>query len=135
MEDKSKILNVAPSFIKDFIPFISPKLFDIIDLSALSVDFSKMGFNYLFNKGVEANKDRVKFPRDYFDFITIDSKLKEKCFLDDQEFGECILEFYFSQLLNQKIVFLDLRPERFSFSEDLVLLNLTVCITSFPKIF
>ncbi|MAW08070.1 MAG: hypothetical protein CME61_07290 [Halobacteriovoraceae bacterium] len=135
MEDKSKILNIAPSFLKDFIPFISPKLFDIIDLSALSVDFSKMGFNYLFNKGVEANKDGVKFPRDYFDFITIDSKLKERCFLSDEEFGECILEFYFSQLLNQQIIFLDLRPERFSFSEELVLFEPNGLYYEFSKDF
>ena len=58
MENRQKITEIAPGFLKDFLPFISPKLFEIINIPELSIKMSKMGFNFLFNNGVdEAAKD------------------------------------------------------------------------------
>jgi hypothetical protein len=122
LESKQKITDVAPGFLKDFLPFISPKLFEIINIPDLSIKMSKIGFNFLFNKGVEDNSKLLeKFLPENIEYLTIDSSFSENSSVSSKVYGEIVLELYFSQINSTGPIFLDLRPERFNLSDKKVI--------------
>ncbi len=119
MESRQKITEIAPGFLKDFLPFISPKLFEIINIPELSIKISKMGFNFLFNNGVEERSKRlVKLLPTNVELLSLSSKFSDESCMTDKKYGETILELYFSQLQTSEPIFLDLRPERFNLGKN-----------------
>lgn len=121
MESRQKIAEIAPGFLKDFLPFISPKLFEIINIPELSIKISKMGFNFLFNSGVEErSRGLTKILPTNVELLSLSSEFSENSSITDKKFGETILELYFSQLKTSEPVFLDLRSERFNLGENKV---------------
>jgi len=119
LESKQNITDIAPGFLKDFLPFISPKLFEIINIPELTIKMSKMGFNYLFNKNTDKySKNLLTYLPKRFDLLTLDSNFSSDSKISKKEYGESILEFYFSQINYGKVIFLDLRSERFNLGPE-----------------
>lgn len=112
MEDsskKSKIIDSAPGFLKDILPYISPRVFDLIDIPTVALNMGKISYQYMFSKGIERGKSSLeKFLPSVVSFSSIDGDS-----LSNKEKGEAILELYFLQVLVGKTIFLDLRPGRF----------------------
>ncbi len=112
MEDsskKSKIIDSAPGFLKDILPYISPRVFDLIDIPTVVLNMGKISYQYMFSKGIERGKSGLeKFLPSVISFSAIDGDA-----LSTKEKGEAILELYFLQVLVGKKIFLDLRPGRF----------------------
>ena len=98
MENKSEKLKDAPGFLKDFLPFISPKLFEIINIPELSIKFSKMGFNFLFNQGVrERSKKLLENLPATMELLSDDSIFSQKQISSKKEMGESVLTLFFTQ--------------------------------------
>jgi len=108
-EKKSKILEAAPAFLKDILPYISPRVFDLMDIPIVALNMGKLSYQYVFSKGVKSLSKRLEplLPKT----ICFDENAKEVITKEEQ--GEAILELYFSQILSKEQVFLDLRPSRF----------------------
>lgn len=112
MEDsskKSKIIESAPGFLKEILPYISPRVFDLMDIPTVALNMGKLSVQYMFSQGV----DKAKL--DLADFLPekISFEHTSGDQLTSQEKGEAILELYFTQVLLGKTIFLDLRPGRF----------------------
>ena len=119
MENKSEKLKDPPGFLKDFLPFISPTIFDIINIPELSIKFSKMGFSFLFNQGVnERSKILGQNLPENLVLLTEDSIFSQDSKLTKKELGESVLKLFFTQIFKGSSVFLDLRKERFETSES-----------------
>ncbi len=121
MESKQNITDIAPGFLKDFLPFISPKLFEIINIPDLSIKMSKMGFNYLFNSGVDGHSKKLEdqLPVN-IEFQTLDSEFSENSKITNKAYGESVLELFFSQIRAEGAIFLDLRSERFNLGDETI---------------
>ena len=106
---KSKIIDSAPGFLRDILPYISPRIFDLMDVPIVALNMGKLSYQFLFSKGVSSLKnDLYNYLPNEITFDFTHGKSSEK------EFGESLLELYFTQILVGKGVFLDLRPKCFS---------------------
>ena len=108
-KNKSKIIDSAPGFLKEILPYISPRIFDLMDIPMVAMNMGKLSYQYLFSKGVSDIKDNLKenLPEGIsFDELAGEPKSKK-------EIGEALLELYFYQVLSGKKIFIDLRPSCF----------------------
>lgn len=110
-KNKSKIINQAPKFLQEILPYISPRIFDLIDIPTVTLNMAKLSYQYLFSIGVEEIK------KDFQPFLPsgITFKKDEKDeMISDKDIGEKILEIYFLQILRPGKIFLDLRSNLFN---------------------
>ena len=116
MEDSSKnserFIEKAPGFLKEILPYVSPTLFEIIDLPQASIKMAKLSYQFLFDRGVGDVSDGLKnhLPENIILDEFQGEVLQE---MSDKEFGEKVLEFFFTQIFAGQSMFLDLRKDNF----------------------
>lgn len=108
-KNKSKIIDSAPGFLKEILPYISSRIFDLMDIPLVAMNMGKLSYQYLFSKGVSDLKSTLEgnLPQG-ISFGSYSGEPKS-----NQEIGEALLELYFYQVLSGEKVFLDLRPSCF----------------------
>ena len=108
-KNKSKIIDSAPGFLKEILPYISSRIFDLMDIPLVAMNMGKLSYQYLFSKGVSDIKNilEAQLPEG-ISFGNLEGEPKS-----NQEIGEALLELYFYQVLSREKVFLDLRPSCF----------------------
>ena len=109
MEDKSKIIGSAPAFLKEILPYISVRIFDLVDVPIVGMNMAKLSYQYIFSRGINSLMDDLAplLPEGiYFEN-------KPGISLSEKELGEALLEIYFLQVLCPGRIFLDLRPNCF----------------------
>jgi len=102
-------MESAPGFLKEILPYISPRVFDLMDIPTVALNMGKLSVQYMFSQGVE----KAKGDLDGFLPEKIGFESTKEGSVDPKEKGEALLELYFTQVLLGKTIFLDLRPGRF----------------------
>jgi hypothetical protein len=128
---KSKIINNAPGFLKEILPYISPRIFDLVDVPAVAINMGKLSYQYFFSKGISKAKDHIHH------YLPEKISFNEVCGsnITKREYGEQLLELYFTQVLLGGIVFLDLRSKVFSKNNEGVIWSPNGLYCEFDKKF
>tara|TARA_B100000886_G_scaffold334999_1_gene291393 strand:- start:656 stop:1432 length:777 start_codon:yes stop_codon:yes gene_type:complete len=119
MEDsskKSKIIKNAPAFLQEILPYISPRIFDLVDIPKVALNMGKLSYQYIFSTGITTIKDDLlsDLPRGLY----FENPNGAQDSLTDLNVGEKILELFFTQILVGNSFFLDLRSSRFEQISD-----------------
>lgn len=105
------IMQFLPSLVRELLKHV-PKLgFEVTDWEGVRRDAPLMAARLLSQSGVSGLKKAQETP--FSSFLSFDSPPAPTSG-DSQEFGDLLLRYYFSQLVIDEGVFLDLRPEHFS---------------------